>query len=71
MESINVVIDDVPKEKFPDVDSDVGTSVQETNAHIQVNESEPEKEEIEETEQDQMSTTKGEIVGYLYWLHCC
>jgi len=59
MESINVVIDDVPKEKVPDVDFDVGTSVQETNAPIQVNESEPENEEIEETEQDQMSTTKG------------
>jgi len=59
MESINVVIDCVPKEKVPDADPDVGTSVQETNAHIQVNESEPEKEEIEEAEQDQMSTAKG------------
>jgi len=59
MESINVVIDDVPKEKIPDVDFDVGTPVQETNAPIQVNESEPEKEEIEDAEQDQMSTTKG------------
>jgi len=59
MESINVVIDDVPKEKIPDVDSDVGTPVQETNAPIQVNESEPEKEEIEDVEQDQMFTTKG------------
>ena len=59
MESINVVIYDVPKEKVPDVDFDVGTSVQEINAPIQMNESEPEKEEIEETEQDQMSTTKG------------
>jgi len=59
MESINVVINDVPKEKVPDVDSDVGTSVQETNAHIQVNDSEPEKEEIKEIEQDQMSTSKG------------
>jgi len=56
MESFNVVIDDVPKEKVPDVDSDVGTFVQETNAPIQVNESKLEKEEIEE---DQMSTTKG------------
>ena len=27
MESINVVINDVPKEKVPDVDSDVGTPV--------------------------------------------
>jgi len=49
MEFINVVIDDVPKEKVLDVDSDVGTSVQETNAPVQVNES----------EQDQTSTTKG------------
>jgi len=59
MESINVVINDVPKEKVLDVDSDVGTPAQETNAPIQVNESEPEKEEIEDAEQDQMSTTKG------------
>jgi len=59
MESINVVIDDVPKEKVPDVDSDVGTSVQETNAPVHVNESEYEKEDVEEAEQDQMSTTKG------------
>ena len=28
MQSINVVIDDVPKEKVPDVDANVGTSVQ-------------------------------------------
>ena len=40
------MINDVPKEKVPDVDADVGTSVQETNAPIQVNESEPEKVEI-------------------------
>jgi len=59
MEFINVMIDDVPKEKVPDVDSDVGTPVQETNVPIQVNESEPEKEEIEDAEQDQMSTTRG------------
>jgi len=59
MESINVVIDDVPKEKVPDVGPDVETYVQETNARTQVNESEPEKEEIKEAEQDQMSTTKG------------
>jgi len=52
MESINVVIDNVPKEKVSDVDPSVGTSVQETNAPIQVNESEPEKEEIEKAEQD-------------------
>jgi len=55
MESINVVTDDVPKEKVPDVE----TSVQETNVLVQVNEFEPEKEEIEEAEQDQMPTTKG------------
>jgi len=59
MESINVVIDDVPKEKVPDVDTDVRTSVQETNAPIQVNEYEPEKDEIVEAEQHQMSSTKG------------
>jgi len=50
MESINVVIDDVPKEKVPDVGPDVETSVQETNAPVQVNEFEPEKEELEEVE---------------------
>jgi len=50
MESINVVIDDVPKEKVPDVGPDVETSVQETNAPVQVNEFEPEKEELEEAE---------------------
>jgi len=50
MKSINVVIDDVPKLKVPDVDADVGTSVQETNAPIQMNEYEPEKEEIIEAE---------------------
>jgi len=59
MKSINVVIDDVPNEKVPDAGPDVETSVQETNAPIQVNESELEKEEIEEVEQDQISTTKG------------
>jgi len=59
MESINVVIDDVPKEKVLDAGPDVETSIQETNAPVQVNESEPEKEEIKEAEQDQMSTTKG------------
>jgi len=59
MESINVVIDDVPKERILDVDCDVGTPVHETNAPTQVNESEPEKEESEDAEQDQMSTTKG------------
>jgi len=46
MESINVVIHDVFEEKVPDVDFDVETSVQETNVHVQVNESEPEEEEI-------------------------
>jgi len=59
MVSINVVIDDVPKERVPDVDADVETPVQETNAPTQVNESEPEKDENEDTGQDQMSTTKG------------
>ena len=59
MKSINVVIDDVPKLKVPDVDADVGTSVQETNAPIQMNEYEPEKEEIIEAEEHQMSSTKG------------
>jgi len=32
MESINVVIDDVSVDRVPDVEPDVGTSVQETNA---------------------------------------
>jgi len=41
MESINVVIDDVPKEKVHDASPDVETSYQETNAPLQVNESEP------------------------------
>jgi len=35
MESINVVIKDTSEDRFPDVESDVGTSVQETNAPIQ------------------------------------
>jgi len=52
MESINVVIDDVSEEKVPDVDFDVGTSVQETNVPVQMNETGPEEEEIEEAEQD-------------------
>jgi hypothetical protein len=59
MESINVVIDDVPKERVPDVDADVETPVQETNVPTQVNEFEPEKDENEDTGQDQLSTTKG------------
>jgi len=59
IESINVVIDYVPKEKVPDVDADVGTSVKETNAPIQVNESELEKEEIVEVKQHRRSSTKG------------
>jgi len=58
MESINVVIDDVPKEKVHDVGPDIEIFVQETNTPVQVNESEPEKEEPKEVEQDQMSTTK-------------
>jgi len=36
MESINVVIDDVFEDKVPDVEVDVETSIQETNALIQV-----------------------------------
>ena len=59
MESINVVIDDVPDEKVPDVDPDVRTYAQETNVLVQVNESEHEEEEIEEAEKDQVSTSKG------------
>lgn len=58
MEFINVVIDDVYEEKVPDVDPDVGTSVQETNVPVQVNESEPEEKEIEEAEKDHVSTSK-------------
>jgi len=52
MESINVVIDDVFEDRTLDVDLDVETSVQETNVAVHVNESEPEKEEVEEAEQD-------------------
>jgi len=59
MESINMVVDDVFEDRVPNVYSDVGTSVQETNVHIQVNESESEKEVIEEAEQGQVSTSKG------------
>jgi hypothetical protein len=59
IKSINVVIDDVPKERVPDVDADVGTPVQDTNAPTLVNESEPEKDESEDVGQDHMSTTKG------------
>jgi hypothetical protein len=44
MESINVVIDDVPKESVPDVDADVETPTQETNVPTHVNEPEPEKD---------------------------
>jgi len=59
MESINVVIDDVFEDRVHDVESNVGTSVQDTNVHIQLDESEPEKEVTEEVEQDQVSTSKG------------
>jgi hypothetical protein len=59
MESINVVIDDVPKERVPVVDADVVTPALETNAPTQVTESEPEKDENEDIELDQMSTKKG------------
>jgi len=57
MESINMVIDDVPKERVPNVGPDVETTNQETNAPVQVNETEVEKEEPK-GEQDQMSITK-------------
>jgi len=83
MESINVVIDYVPKERVPDVGPDVETSNQETNTPAQVNEYEAEKEEPKEREQDQMSTTKGPsiivqknhpqdfIIGNLdHWRYC-
>jgi len=59
MESINVVIDDVFEDRVPDVESDVGTSVQETNVLVQVNESESEKEVTEQAEQDHISISKG------------
>jgi hypothetical protein len=59
MESINVAIDDVFEDRVPDVDPDVETSIQETNVPLQVNESEPEKDDSEEAEQDQTSTSKG------------
>jgi len=59
MESINVVIDDTYEDRVPDVESDVGTSIQETNAPIQVNESEFENEVIVQVEQDHVSTSKG------------
>ena len=62
MESINVLIDDVSEDRVPDVESDVGTFVQETNAHIQVNESESEKEVTEQAEQDHISTSKGSSI---------
>jgi len=63
------VIYDVPKEKVPDLNADIGTSVQETNAPIQVNESEPEKEEIVEAKKHQMSYVLV-IFGYqsINWL---
>jgi len=65
MESINVVIDDVIEEKVPDVEEDVETPVQETtsveekNTPLQVNDSETENEETEQSEQDHISTSKG------------
>jgi len=46
MESINVVINDVSEDKVLDVESDVGTSVHESTAPIQVNESESKKGEM-------------------------
>jgi len=59
IESINVVIYDAFIEKVPDVETDVETYVQETNAPTQVNEPETEKEETEQDEHDHMSTSKG------------
>jgi len=56
MESINVVIDDVSKDRVLDVEPDVGTSVQETVTPIDVNEAKSEKGE---TEQEHVSTCKG------------
>jgi len=58
MQSINVVIDDVSEDKVPDVE----TSIQETNALIQVNESEFEIKVIEKTEQEHASTSKGSSI---------
>jgi len=58
MESINVVIDDISVDRVPDVEPDVETSVQETNAPTQVNESEYEKGETKQAEQDHVSTSK-------------
>jgi hypothetical protein len=59
MESINVVIYDASVDRVPYVEPDVETSVQETNAPTQMNEPESEKEEIEQAEQDHVSTRKG------------
>jgi len=50
MESINVVINDASVDRVPDVEPDVETSVQETNAPTMVNEPETEKEETEQAE---------------------
>ena len=58
MESINVVINDASVDRVPDVEPDVETSVQETNAPTMVNEPETEKEETEQAEQDHVSTSK-------------
>jgi len=58
MESISVVIDDVFEDRVLDVESDVETSLQETYAPLQVNESETEKEATEQSEQDHASTSK-------------
>ena len=59
MESINVVIDDVSKDRVPDVEADVETSFEETNAPLQVNESETENEVTDQDEQDHAPTSKG------------
>jgi len=67
MKSINVVINDVFEDRIPDV----GTSVQETNVPIQLNEFEFEKEVTEEAEQDQVTTSKGTSrrVQKIKWSH--
>ena len=56
MESINVVINDVPENRVPNVELDVETFVQETVTTTKVNES---KFENGESEQDDMPPSKG------------
>jgi len=66
MESINVVIDDASVDRVPNVEPepDVETSVQETNAPTQVNESQSKKKEIEQAEQDHVSISKGPSIRF-------